>query len=99
MATATGGIILVDRIKNKRSSARGIRKREKAYAASVPRSTARKVEPKPMTKELMKRGTAFDGPAITMSCERTSLSYHVEAGGRLAMNSRVCRVRTVNRLT
>ena len=46
-----------------------------------------------MTSELTKRGTTFDGPAITMLCERTSLSYHVVAGGRLAMKSGVCRVR------
>jgi hypothetical protein len=52
-----------------------------------------------MTSELMKRGTTFEGPAITMSCLRTSLSYQVVAGGRLAMKSGVCRVRTVNRLT
>ena len=51
-----------------------------------------------MISELMKRGTTFDGPAITMLRERTSLSYQVVAGGRLAMNSGVCRVRVVNRL-
>ena len=36
-----------------------------------------------MISELMKRGTTFDGPAITMLRERTSLSYQVCGGGRL----------------
>ena len=52
-----------------------------------------------MMSELMKRGTTFDGPAITMLRERTSLSYQLVAGGRLAMNSGVWRVRMVKRLT
>jgi len=42
----------VERMKNSKSSAMGILKRENAYAASVPRKTARNVEPKPMTSEL-----------------------------------------------
>src|ERR1700739_1336509 len=98
MATATGGIIRVDRMKNRRSSASGILKRENAEAGSGPKNTGRNVEPKPMISELTKRGTTFDGPAITMSCWRTSLSYQVVAGGSLAMKSGVWRVRTVNRL-
>ena len=65
----------------------------------MPKHTARKVEPKPMTIELIKRGTTFDGPAITMLRERTSRSYQVCGGGRLARNSGVCRERVVNRLT
>ena len=41
----------------------------------------------------------FEEPAITMFRERTSLSYQVVAGGRVAMNSGVWRVRVVNRFT
>ena len=52
-----------------------------------------------MISELTKRGTTFEGPAITMSRLRTSWSYHVSGGGSLAMKSGVWRVRTVNRLT
>ena len=52
-----------------------------------------------MTIELVKRGTKFDGPAITMLRERTSLSYQAVAGGRLAMYSGVCRERVVKRFT
>ena len=52
-----------------------------------------------MISEFKKRGTTFDGPAITMLRERTSLSYQVWRGGRLAMNSGVWRERTVKRLT
>ncbi len=52
-----------------------------------------------MISEFRKRGTTFDGPAMTMLRERTSLSYQAVAGGRLAMKSGVCRVRMVNRLT
>jgi len=73
--------------------------REYEEAAMVPRHTARKVEPNPITIELMKRGTTFEGPAITMLRERTSRSYQVCGGGRLARNSGVCRVRVVNKLT
>ena len=51
-----------------------------------------------MMIELMKRSTTFDGPAITMLRERTSLSYQVVAGGSAAMYSGVCRVRVVKRL-
>ena len=65
----------------------------------MPRKVARIVEPKPMISELRNRGTTFDGPAMTMLRERTSRSYQLVAGGRLAMNSGVCRVRMVNRLT
>ncbi len=64
----------------------------------MPRKTARKVEPKAMMIELMKRGTKFDGPAITMLRLRASLSHQAVAGGRLAMYSGVCRVRVVKRL-
>ena len=52
-----------------------------------------------MMMELVKRWTTFDGPAITMFRERTSLSYQAVAGGRLAMYSGVCRVRVVKRFT
>ena len=65
----------------------------------VPKHTARKVEPKPITIEFTKRGTTFDGPPITMLRERTRRSYQVCGGGRLARNSGVCRERVVNRLT
>src|SRR6516162_8429823 len=99
MATAIGGIMRVERMKKSRSSASGTLKRENAYAASVPRNTARKVEPKPITSELTKRGSTFDGPAITMLRERTSRSYQVSGAGRLARNSGVCRVRVVKRFT
>ena len=64
----------------------------------MPRKTARKVEPKAMMSELMKRGTTLDGPAITMLRERTSSSHQVAAGGSAAMYSGVWRVRVVNRL-
>src|SRR5258708_33913509 len=65
----------------------------------VPKHTARKVEPKPITIELTKRGTTLEGPPITMLRERTRRSYQVCGGGRLARNSGVCRERVVNRLT
>ena len=65
----------------------------------VPKHTARKVEPKPMTIEFTKRGITFDGPPITMLRERTRRSYQVCGGGKLARNSGVCRERVVNRLT
>ncbi|MHC2725141.1 hypothetical protein ACVMGE_007628 [Bradyrhizobium diazoefficiens] len=65
----------------------------------MPRNTARNVEPNPMISEFTKRGTTFDGPAMTMSRWRTSVSYHVSGGGSLAMKSGVWRVRTVKRLT
>ena len=64
----------------------------------VPRKTARKVEPKAMMIELVKRWTTFDGPAITMLRERTTRSHSVSAGGSAAMYSGVCRVRVVKRL-
>ena len=52
-----------------------------------------------MMSELMKRGTKFDGPAITMLRERDEL---VVPGRRPAagssMYSGVCRVRVVKRL-
>ncbi len=41
-----------------------------------------------MISELTKRGTNFDGPAITMLRVRTSRSYQVCGGGRLAMKFR-----------
>jgi len=52
-----------------------------------------------MMIELLKRSTKFEGPAITMFRERTSLSYQAVAGGSEAMNSGVCRVRVVNTFT
>ena len=61
--------------------------------------TARKVEPNPMISELRKRGTTLEAPPITMFCERTSFSYQLLGGGRLAMNSGVWRERMVKRLT
>ena len=45
----------------------------------VPKHTARKVEPKPMTIEFTNRGTTFDGPPITMLRERTRRSYQVRS--------------------
>src|SRR4026209_1462087 len=99
MATAIGGIIRVDRMKNSRSSLSGTRKREKAKAAKVPSDTARNVEPNAITRELRKRSPYFDGPAMTIPRERTSLSHQVSAGGRLWMYSGVCRLRVVNRFT
>jgi len=65
----------------------------------VPKHTARKVEPKPITIEFTNRGTTFEGPPITMLRERTRRSYQVCGGGRLAKNSGVCRERVVKRLT
>ena len=65
----------------------------------MPKHTARKVEPKPMTIEFTNRGTTFDGPPITMLRERTRRSYQVCGGGRLARNSGVCRERVVKRFT
>ena len=55
----------------------------------MPRNMERKVDPKPMMAEFQKRSAKREGPAITMPCDRTSLSYHVRAGGRLAIYSDV----------
>src|SRR6185295_15210318 len=88
----------VDRMKNIKSSLSGTLKRENAYAASVPRNTARNVEPKPMTKEFIIRPGVLDGPAITKPRSRAILSHSSVAGGRLAIYSGVCRERKVNRL-
>ena len=66
-AARDGGIILVERMKNNKSSARGILKRLKAYAASVPRKTDKNVDPKPMMTEFRNRSPNFEGPTITMS--------------------------------
>ena len=57
MATAIGGIIRVDKIKNNRSSLAGTLKRENAYAAVTPSTTDNAVEPNAMISELTKRGT------------------------------------------
>ena len=65
----------------------------------MPRNTERKVEPKPITTEFMKRSPNLDGPAITMLRERTSSSYQVSAGGSEAMYSGVWRERVVKTLT
>jgi hypothetical protein len=54
-AAAMGGNMLVDRTKNRRSSFRGIRNREKAYAVMVPKNTEKKVAPKPIMTELTNR--------------------------------------------
>src|SRR4029077_6367100 len=86
-------------MKNIRSSLSAPFNREHASALMVPRTTARKVEPNPMMIELIYRGRYFDGPAITMFRDRTRRSYQVVGGGSVAMNSGVCRVRVVNRLT
>ena len=50
-ATAIGGNIRVDKIKNIRSSLRGILNLENAYAAKAPKKTERKVAPKPIISE------------------------------------------------
>ena len=56
MATAIGGIIRVDRMKNSRSSLAGTLNRENAYAAVTPRTIDNAVEPNAMMSELTKRG-------------------------------------------
>ena len=64
MATAMGGIILVERMKNKRSSFRGTLKRLKAYAAIVPKNMHKAVEPNPITVEFKNLSPYFEGSAI-----------------------------------
>src|SRR5688572_14969078 len=88
----------VDRIKNSKSSLPGTLKRENAYAASVPRNTARKVEPKPMIIEFIIRPGVFDSPAMTNPRSRAIWSQRLVASGRLAIYSGVWRERKVKRL-
>jgi hypothetical protein len=80
-AAAIGGNIRVDKIKNSKSSFKGILNLENPYAASVPRKTAQKVDPKPIASEFLKRWKNRDGPAITICLLRTIFSYQVAGGG------------------
>lgn len=80
-AAAIGGNIRVDNIKNNRSSLAGILNLEKPYAASVPKKTEKKVDPKPIAIEFTKRWKNLDGPAMTICLLRTIFSYQVAAGG------------------
>ena len=98
IATAIGGIIRVDKMKNSKSSFNGTLKRENAYAAITPKPTDRNVEPKAMMSELTNRGTKLDLPATTMLSARATLSHLSVASGNVAMYSGVCRERVVNRL-
>src|SRR5437762_2855035 len=98
MATAMGGIMRVERMKNRRSSLPRTRKRENAYAAITPSSTESAVEPNEMITELTKRGMKFDGPATTMLRARATLSQMLVGGGSAARYSGVCREMVVKRL-
>ena len=98
IATAIGGIMRVDKMKNSKSSFSGTLKRENAYAAITPKPTDKMVEPNAMISELAKRGAKLDGPATAMRWLRAISSQRPCAGGRLARYSSVWRERVVNRL-
>src|SRR5439155_21829950 len=98
MATAIGGIIRVDIMKNSRSSLAGTLKRENAYAAVTPSTTDSAVEPNAMISELTKRGTKFDAPTTTMLLVRANASQMPDVGGNCAMYSGDCRERGAKRL-
>src|SRR5260221_6512124 len=98
MATAIGGIIRVDRMKNRRSSLPGILNRESAYAVVTQSTTDKAVEPNAMMSELMKRGGKLEGPTTTMLLTRACASQTPVAGGNWATYSGVCRECVVNRL-
>src|SRR5919198_1126620 len=87
MATAMGGIMRVERMKNSRSSFSGTLKRENAYAAVTPSTTESAVEPNAMMSELTKRGWKFDGPTSTMLLWRARRSHTPAGGGSFAMYS------------
>src|SRR4030081_214406 len=98
IATAIGGIMRVERMKNMRSSFNGTLKRENAYAAVTPSTTESAVEPNAMMSEFTKRGLKLDAPTATMLLERARESQVPDDGGSCAMYSGVCRERVKNRL-
>ena len=98
-AAAIGGNIRVDNIKNSRSSLAGILNLEKPYAASVPKKTEKKVDPKPIAIEFTKRWKNLDGPAMTICLLRTIFSYQVAGGGNESKYALGCRVLCVKRFT
>ena len=80
-ATAMGGNILVERMKNIKSSFKGILNLENAYAAKDPKNTDKNVAPNPIINELAYLPKNLEGPAITISRLLTNSSYQVSGGG------------------
>jgi hypothetical protein len=83
-ATAMGGNILVDKIKNNKSSFKGTLNLDNAYAAREPKNTEKNVAPNPIIKELEYLGKNLEGPVITISLLLTNSSYQVSGGGRVS---------------
>ncbi len=81
-ATAIGGNILVERIKNNKSSFNGTLNLENAYAANAPKNTDAKVDPKPIIIEFEYLPKNFDGPVMTISLLLTNSSYQVSGAGK-----------------
>ena len=98
-ATAIGGNILVERIKNNKSSFNGTLNLENAYAANAPRNTDANVEPKPIIIEFEYLPKNFEGPVITISLLLTSSSYQFSGGGNESRYSGDCLDLLVNKLT
>ena len=94
-----GGNILVDSIKNNKSSFKGTLNRENAYAANAPKKTDANVDPNPIIIEFEYLPKNFEGPVITISLLRTSSSYQVSGAGNESRYSTDCLDLLVNKLT